>query len=240
MLGTGKSDVGKKRPINEDFIFVSNDPIGSLPNLYIVADGMGGHNAGDIASENAIRFFCDHVIANFNTEILDLLVGATRYANQRVFELSKQMSAYAGMGTTFLAACLHEDSLYIAHVGDCRLYLVRDHNIMQITTDHTFVMDLVKAGEITFNEARNHPKRNIITRALGIDDELLVDGLITKTHPGDIFIMCSDGLTTMLGDKEILQLVLTDCELAVKTDALIDGANQNGGSDNISVVLIQR
>lgn len=239
MIGIGKSDVGKMRTVNEDFIFVSNEHLGSLPNLYCLADGMGGHNAGDVASLNAVRFFCDYIIENQSAEPLDLMISATKYANESVLKMSAESPGLDGMGTTFLAAVNLDGVLYIAHVGDCRLYLIRDNQIMQITTDHTYVMEMVKAGEITLNEARNHPSRNIITRALGTSHDLLVDGLLLNLKDNDLCLMCSDGLTTMVSDHDIQKVLNEDWELSVKLDRLIDMANENGGIDNVSAILIK-
>lgn len=242
MTGFGKSDIGRVRLCNEDSIFVQNSPGGCLHNFYIVADGMGGHKSGEVASGNAVKFF-RHFVEYKNeigkTEILDILVEGVGYANKKVYEMSKEDDAYTNMGTTFLVASVYEDKVFIAHVGDSRLYIVRNDEIKQITSDHTYVMEMVRSGIITKEEAKIHPDRNIITRALGIDEELSIDGIFYKILPDDIIIMCSDGLYEMIDDDGILSIVSDKAlNLEERTEKLIKTANLCGGRDNISVVLI--
>ena len=240
MVGIGKSDIGKLRENNEDSIFVQNSDIGCLKNVFIVADGMGGHKSGEVASSNAVRFFCEFIQnINESKEILDTIVEGVGYANKKVKELSETSDAYTNMGTTFLVASIYDDKLYIAHVGDSRLYIVRNNEIKQITTDHTYVMDMVKSGVITKEEAKVHPDRNIITRALGVDKNLSIDGIFNKIYNDDIIIMCSDGLYEMLEDDKILNIAqITSLSLEKKAEKLIENANLFGGRDNISVILI--
>jgi len=240
MTGVGKSDVGKIRSCNEDSIFVKNSDIGCLRNLYIVADGMGGHKSGEVASSNAVRFFCEFIEKNTEkNEILDTLIEGVVYANRMVKEMSKTDEAYYNMGTTFLAASIHDEKIYIAHVGDSRLYIIRNNEIKQITTDHTYVMDMVRSGFITREEAKFHPDRNIITRALGVDENLSIDGIFNKIFLGDIVIMCSDGLYEMIDDKDILNIAEDKIlSLEEKAEKMIECANSLGGKDNVSVVLI--
>lgn len=240
MTGVGKTDVGKIRKCNEDTVFVCNTNIGPLPDLYIVADGMGGHRSGDVASRNAVDYFCGFVAAlEGECEILDALIDSAKYANRKVYQLSLEKDEYTNMGTTFLAAVICEGKVYIAHVGDCRLYIIRDGSIRQVTSDHTYVMELVKSGMISREEAAVHPERNIITRALGVDDDVYIDGLFQNLLPEDIVIICSDGLYEMIDDDKILEIVSDkNLNLECKADKLIDAANLGGGKDNISVVLI--
>lgn len=239
MTGVGITDTGLVRVNNEDSIFVSNTQVSMLPNLYIVADGMGGHKAGNIASSYSIKFFCEYINNCYDNEILDIIVSAVKYSNDKVYSMSLDNDDYYNMGTTFLAAVINDSKLYIAHVGDCRLYIIRNEKIYQITTDHTYVMEMVKAGEITYDEAKIHPKRNIITRALGIEIGITVDGLINDVLEGDIILICSDGLSNMLTDNEILQIVNnSETEIPQKSKELINTANNNGGRDNISVIVI--
>lgn len=239
MTGVGITDTGLVRVNNEDSIFVSNTQVSMLPNLYIVADGMGGHKAGNIASSYSIKFFCEYINNCYDNEILDIIVSAVKYSNDKVYSMSLDNDDYYNMGTTFLAAVINDGKLYIAHVGDCRLYIIRNEKIYQITTDHTYVMEMVKAGEITYDEAKIHPKRNIITRALGIEIGITVDGLINDVLEGDIILICSDGLSNMLTDDEILQIANnSETEIAQKSKELINTANNNGGRDNISVIVI--
>lgn len=240
MTGIGKTNKGRVRMQNEDSIFVSNTGIGNLPNIFIVADGMGGHKAGDIASNFSIKYFCEYIHNNhFEDEILDLLIGGVKYSNENVYKMSLQDDNYTNMGTTFLAAVVKDGKIYIAHVGDSRLYIIRGGEIFQVTTDHTYVMEMIKAGEITYLEAKNHPNRNVITRALGVGNEILVDGIFSNVLEDDIVLICSDGLSSMITDNEILQIVSQkNLLLENKLDKLIEAANNNGGCDNISVILI--
>lgn len=239
MIGYGKTDKGILRTANEDNIFVSNKSVGRLNNLYIVADGMGGHKAGNIASLYVIKYFLEYVNSeNSGDDILDILVSGVDYANNMVYEMSLSNYEYSGMGTTFLAASIVGSKVFIVHVGDCRLYIFRQGSLAQITTDHTFVMEMVREGEITIEEARTHPKRNVITRALGVDSKVYADGLFSSIEDNDIILMCSDGLTEMVSSEEILAVLLKDKSLEGKIDELIDIANAHGGKDNISVVLI--
>ncbi len=240
MTGIGKSDIGKVRTCNEDSIFVQNSPIGCLQNLYIVADGMGGHKSGEVASGNAVKYFCEFIKnRNPEGEILDILVEGVGYANKKVNEMSKTDEVYSNMGTTFLAASLSQDKIYIAHVGDSRLYLVRNNEIKQLTTDHTYVMDMVKSGFISRDEAKSHPDRNIITRALGIEESLSIDGIFNKLLHNDIIVMCSDGLYEMIDDNIILN-ISGDISLSLekRAEKMIEYANSFGGKDNVSVILI--
>lgn len=240
MTGIGKSDIGKIRKCNEDSIFVQNSPIGCLKNLYIVADGMGGHKSGDVASSNAVKYFCEFIKNTVGEkEILDILVDGVLYANRKVFELSQEDEAYTNMGTTFLAASVYDGKIYIVHVGDSRLYIVRNNKIKQITTDHTYVMEMVRSGIISKEEAKTHPDRNIITRALGIDSDLSIDGIFNKIFQDDVIVMCSDGLYEMVDDDYILNIINDEfLNLEEKAEKMIECANSFGGRDNISVVLI--
>jgi len=240
MTGIGKSDIGKVRTCNEDSVFVINSPIGCLQNLYIVADGMGGHKSGEVASSNAVKYFCEFIEnRNQEGEILDILVEGVGYANKKVYEMSKENEAYSNMGTTFLAASFSHDKIYIAHVGDSRLYIIRNNEIKQLTTDHTYVMDMVRSGFISKEEAKFHPDRNIITRALGIDGSLSVDGIFNKILHNDIIVMCSDGLYEMIDDNDILNIA-EDISLSLekRAEKMIEYANSLGGKDNVSVILI--
>ncbi len=239
MIGVGNTDVGKLRKINQDYVYINNEPIGSLDNLYIVADGVGGHNAGEVASESAIDFFEQFIYETEDDEILDLLVSALSYANEQVFKLSKTNKAYENMGTTLLATTIKNGKIFIAHVGDCRLYGIRNNKIAQMTSDHTYAMDLFKAGIISKEEAKNSKDSNILTRAIGTDKNVKADALFCDILENDIFIMCSDGLSDMLTDDEIFKIASKDIPTEDKVNYLIQKANDNGGKDNIAVVVIE-
>ena len=242
MLGYGRTDIGKVRPKNEDSIYVSNEPIGKLGNLYIVADGMGGHRAGQVASNTAIEAFLAYLNKyqpDSTEEPLDMLIGCINMANDAVYKLGRMYDEYSEMGTTFIAATIEGSNMFVAHVGDSRLYKISDNKIEQITNDHSLVAEMVRAGQLTEEEARVHPQRNCITRAVGTDSSVVSDGLIVRVKENDTILICSDGLSTMLEDDEICNLATAKgFSVEERADMLISAANNNGGCDNISVVII--
>jgi len=229
---------------NEDTIFCSTEPLGSLPNLFIVADGMGGHNAGEVASSKSLEY-CKNFIHNSTLpistkpeDILDILMAAAHQANRDVFNLSVASPSFSGMGTTFSACSIFGDSLALAHIGDSRVYTIGAEGIIQITTDHTFVQELVDAGSIAPNEAKIHPQRNMLTRVLGCDPSTEAEGFLHDLSGVDSVLLCSDGLTDMLSDNEILNIANQQAPPKSRVEALIAAANLQGGIDNISVVII--
>ncbi len=241
MIGFGNTDVGRLRKVNQDYVYINNEPIGSLDNLYIVADGVGGHKAGEVASEVAIDSFEQFIYETEDDEVLDLLVSALAYANEQVFNLAKTNKQYENMGTTLLATTIKNNKIFIAHVGDCRLYGIRNNKIAQMTSDHTYVMDLFKAGVISKEEAENSKESNVLTRALGTEKNVKADALFCDVFEDDIFIMCSDGLSDMLTDDEIFQLASEkSVPTQEKVENLIQEANNNGGRDNIAVIIIEK
>lgn len=240
MVIIGKTNIGKKREINEDTIFVSDQPIGSLPNLCIVADGMGGHNGGEVASSKSVSFFCGYIMERecLEEDLLDFLTAAAAYANTEVHKLSKSDVSLNGMGTTFTACVIKNGRAYIVHVGDSRLYSLSGHTLKQQTTDHTYINEMIKAGLLTPEQARSHPKRNMLTRVLGVDDNIQTDGLLLDAEGLNAILLCSDGLTGMLTNEDITNIIIDYTEPEQKALALIDAANALGGNDNISVILI--
>lgn len=240
MKGFGKSDIGRKRKLNEDSIFVLNEPIGRLPNLYIVADGMGGYKGGNVASSSSIKYFCEFVRGyTGDDDIPDLIIEGVKYANRMIIRDARADEIkLGGMGTTFDAAVIDNNRLYAAHVGDSRIYSVCE-KIRQITTDHSYVMELVKAGKLTMEEARWHPDKNCITRALGVNEDLLVDVLI-EDFSGGYIVLCTDGLTNMLVDSEIYEIVTGKGSVEEKLERLVERANNYGGYDNISAIIIDK
>lgn len=247
MYAIGKVDIGKKRTRNEDSIFVSNEPIGILPNLFIVADGMGGHKAGGVASQMAIRAFCDYIASHEHVDIRTredvtiLLKLGIRHANYKIFEMSKEDEAYQGMGTTFTVGTVIENIVYLAHVGDTRLYLVNDRSIFQATTDHSLVQEMLEQGFISENEIKMHPQRHIITRAVGTYAKVKVDTLIYDLSKVKYILLCSDGLTSMLSDEEIHEILKQETiSMEQIIDELIDAANTKGGLDNIAVIIAKK
>ena len=234
------TDIGRKRELNEDYIYTSGQPIGALPNLFIVADGMGGHKAGDYASMHTVDRFVE-VIRELGEEhgVQDAINEAVTAANTYIYQRSRENSNLSGMGTTLvLASCIGNEAI-VANIGDSRLYLVNDDAMTQITRDHSLVEEMVTLGGIDREMARNHPDKNIITRAVGVKEKVAADFFEVDLTKGDKLLLCSDGLTNMLRDEEIYQIIQNNKELEQAAKALVDAANENGGRDNIAVVLVE-
>lgn len=232
------TDVGRARESNQDYVYTSENAVGDLPNLFIVADGMGGHNAGDFASKHAVEQIVDYIERSPMTNPVDLIRGALNKANKSLMDMSKRDETMNGMGTTAVIATISEDQLLVANVGDSRLYLVRD-DITQITKDHSLVQEMVRMGEMDASEAVHHPDKNIITRAVGAFDELNIDFFEQQLEPGDMILMCSDGLTNMVDDTNISQIMRTGRDVVEKVQRLVEAANRGGGKDNITVAIIE-
>ena len=231
------TDIGQRRKQNQDYVFTSEIPVGPLSNLFIVADGMGGHNAGDYASKHAIERIVEEVEASKDS-VVDTLERAIQSANRYIRIKSRENEDMNGMGTTVVAATITEDVIYVANVGDSRLYIINS-GIRQITVDHSLVEEMVRMGGINREQAREHQDKNIITRAIGAEDELKIDFFQVKLQKGDFILLCSDGLTNMIEDEEICMLLLSQKDIVSKAETLVAAANRNGGKDNISVVLIE-
>ena len=232
----GKTDIGVVRTMNQDYLFYSTEPVGVLPNLFIVAYGMGGHKAGDYASRLAVENFVKYVREAKTDVPIRIVDDAVRYVNRLVLKEASENEDYAGMGTTFVAAFIKDDILFVANIGDSRLYLI-DDELTQVTEDHSFVGAMLRAGEITKEEAAHHPDKNIITRAIGAAKEPKVDFFEVDLEKGDRILLCSDGLTNMVSD-EVIQDIFASCYLGDIADELIEEAKKNGGTDNISVIVI--
>ena len=232
------TDIGQKRKMNQDYIFTSQEPIGNLPNLFVVADGMGGHNAGDFASRYGVSVMVETVRRDKNFNPVKIMRNAMEAANREVLEQSREDPAMAGMGTTMVACTLVGGYAYVANVGDSRLYLAND-TMTQISQDHSLIAEMVRLGELTPEEGRNHPDKNIITRAIGATDTVDIDFFNVELKRGDIVLMCSDGLTNMLEDEEIREIVSGQKDIIEKAQKLVVAANNNGGKDNIAVILIE-
>lgn len=231
------TDIGKRRAMNQDYVFTSENPVGNLPNLFIVADGMGGHNGGGYASEFAVSVVYKTVEESENKLPRKVLEEAIKEANREVRKRASEDPELGGMGTTMVAATINGNCLHVANVGDSRLYVVGEE-IRQITTDHSYVEEMVRMGGLDRESARTHPKKNIITRAIGADDEVVPDFFTVKLQAGDIVLMCSDGLTNMLDDEEIRMILCGQRDIVEKAEELVKAANNNGGKDNIAVVLV--
>ncbi|MCI5569975.1 MAG: Stp1/IreP family PP2C-type Ser/Thr phosphatase [Candidatus Alectryocaccobium sp.] len=234
------TDVGKIRSINQDYIFTSQDPVGNLPNLFVVADGMGGHNAGDFASHYGVSVMVETVRKDTNFNPVKIIRNGIAAANREVLKSSREDPAMAGMGTTMVAACVVGEYLYVANVGDSRLYLIDEENIKQVSQDHSLIAEMVRLGELAPEEARNHPDKNIITRAVGTEENVEIDFFDLKLEKGQWFLMCSDGLSNMVEDNEIHRILgEASKEERDPSLALIEQANANGGKDNIAVIAVQ-
>ena len=232
------TDVGMVRKINQDYVYTSEKPLGNLPNLFLVADGMGGHKAGDYASRCAVETICEVVEKSLEKEPVIILQKAIEAANEQIYQMSKVDEKYEGMGTTVVAAALFGNSLQVANVGDSRLYVV-GNTIKQITRDHSWVAEMVRLGEMDSDMAKNHAKKNIITRAVGAGQKIEIDFFSLDLAEGESILMCSDGLTNMLEDEEIRMIMQGQRDVVERVQALVEEANKRGGMDNISVVLIE-
>ena len=231
------TDIGQKRQMNQDYIYTSVEPVGNLPNLFVVADGMGGHNAGDFASRCSVSVLVDTVKKDKNFNPVKIIRSGIEEANREILAQSRQNETMAGMGTTMVAATVVGGYDYVANVGDSRLYLAREV-LRQITQDHSLVAEMVRLGELSPEEARNPPDKNIITRAVGTAEDVKIDFFDIKLEPGDQLLMCSDGLSNMVSDRDILEILRTGPG-ENKAQELVDQANANGGKDNIAVIVIE-
>lgn len=232
------TDIGRKRKLNQDYVFTSERAIGNLPNLFIVADGMGGHKAGEYASKYTVETICNCVERSFEKNPMMILQKAIETANTHIRRRASEDVSLEGMGTTVVAATCLGRYLQVANVGDSRLYVVNEE-IRQITRDHSLVEEMVRMGGIAREAARNHPDKNIITRAIGASDIVEADFFTVELEAGDIVLLCSDGLTNMLEDQEIRDILGENGELSEKAQRLVEVANAHGGKDNIAVILIQ-
>ena len=231
------TDIGRKRKLNQDFVYSSDEPVGNLKNVYIVADGMGGHQAGDYASKCTVETMVREIRGCFEQIPIRILSRAIRIANDQVRRKAREDESLYGMGTTVVAATFLGRYLQVANVGDSRLYIINEE-VRQITRDHSLVEEMVRMGGLDRETARNHPDKNIITRAIGARDTIEIDFFHEELKSGDLVLMCSDGLTNMLEDEEIGRILKTPGTIEEKAERLIDAANQNGGRDNIAVILI--
>ncbi len=236
-----KTDVGKAREINEDYYYIT--PPGEEPRVYILADGMGGYNGGEVASKLAVTTTLSYIQSNFASipkdkeDILNLVKSAVEYANMVVYEKASKEKELEGMGTTLDVCLIYHNKVYIGHVGDSRVYRIRKEFIRKLTHDHSYVQKLVKDGTITEEEATHHPKKNMLMKALGckafVDPDVTIKGFIKD----DILLMCSDGLTNMVNDEEIYKIIKKEGTLAA--EKLVEKANENGGYDNVTAIVIR-
>ncbi len=236
----GLSDVGCVRELNEDSFCVHGFNDDEEKSFCVLADGMGGHNAGEVASQNAVKFIAESLQEiSDDKEIPRKIYDAIISANDRIYKMSCENIIHSGMGTTVVTAYITDKTAYLANVGDSRAYAIRGDEILQITTDHSVVAELLMSGMITEEEARNHPQRNIITRAVGTEENVKIDVFEYDFSPGDILVMCSDGLSTMLDDREIFEIVNSEDTSRETVKKLIESAKEKGGIDNITVICIR-
>ena len=232
------TDIGQKRSSNQDYVFSSEQPIGNLPNLFIVADGMGGHKAGDYASRYTVETLEKLIRESTLSEPAAIIESAVKQANTMLLEEANNHEEMKGMGTTLVICTIHDNVLTVANVGDSRLYVV-DKQLRQITRDHSLVDEMVRMGEINADEARVHPDKNIITRAVGAADHVEADFFEVELCEDDRILLCTDGLTNMVRDKEICDTIRQNDNIETAASQLVAMANANGGRDNITVMIIK-
>jgi protein phosphatase len=232
------TDVGQKRNMNQDYVYTSEKPVGNLPNLFVVADGMGGHKAGDFASKFTVQQLVKSIESIPEINPIKLIRQSIETANKELLIKANGNSDLSGMGTTLVVATIVNDCIYIANIGDSRLYIINS-GIKQITKDHSLVEEMIRMGEIDREDARNHPDKNIITRAIGAGEEITVDFFEMKLEHEDTILMCSDGLTNMIEDEEISRIIQKQITPEQKAQKLVEIANLNGGKDNIAVIIIE-
>jgi protein phosphatase len=232
------TDIGERRRINQDYVFCSETAIGKLPNLFIVADGMGGHNAGDYASRFCVEFFKEKIEQSDKELPIASIGDAIQETNKALRNKAMEQIELEGMGTTFVAATIIGNELYVANIGDSRLYVI-GKEMKQITEDHSLVEAMVKSGELDRLQARVHPNKNVVTRALGANSEVEPDFFEVSLEEDDLILICSDGLTNMLEDEKIEQIIKETQDLQTAVETLVSLANQNGGKDNIAIILIR-
>lgn len=239
MHAYAQTDVGKVRHHNQDYLYSSSKPVGILHNLYAVADGMGGHKAGDYASRFVVEHLISYVEAANASFIIPMLENGIKEINRRLYVRSMNEEELSGMGTTLVAATIEGTTLYVANVGDSRLYLYRSGRITQVTRDHSYVEEMVALGKMVRDSKDYIENKNIITRALGASQQVSVDFFEIELKHGDYILLCSDGLSNMINEEEMSVIISQSGTLKEKTEALIDLANAHGGRDNIAVVLIE-
>lgn len=231
------TDVGRVRECNQDYIYSSSDPVGCLDNLLLVADGMGGHNAGDYASRFMVEELNNYVRERREGLPIQVLREGIWQVNRQLYKKSLENPALSGMGTTLVAATTHSGTLYVANVGDSRLYLFREGHLRQVTRDHSYVEEMVARGQMERNSRDYQRRKNIITRALGIMDRVDVDFFEEELLPKDLLLMCSDGLSNMITDEEMALVLSENASLKYKAEKLAGQANSYGGRDNIAVIV---
>src|SRR5699024_388328 len=232
------TDVGRVRQTNQDYIYASSRQIGNLPNLFVVADGMGGHNGGDFASRYAVETLVKTVEADTNFNPIKIIRNAIETANRKLLKKAGERKELKGMGTTVVAATVVGHYAYVANVGDSRLYIA-GQKMDQVTRDHSLVGEMIRMGELSKEEARTHPDRNIITRALGTAGDVAIDVFDVKLEKDSRIVPCYDGLSGMVSDEEMYEVRRECGDGSDPSVALMEKANENGGKDNIAVIVVE-
>lgn len=236
-----RTDIGKKRAINEDYLDVVEKEQGMV--LAVLADGMGGHNAGDVASELAVRFLVDrfhksklHLTSDANA-VSSWLKEAYEGANERISTIAESDPSCKGMGTTLIAAVFQNNKVTFAHIGDSRVYLYSKGEINPLTKDHSYVNVLLDSGEINEEQARTHPRKNMLMKAIGTEISIDPDILTVSVRPEEYVLICSDGLSNMVSAEQMVHVLQSEATLNAKVETLIELANEQGGEDNISLII---
>ena len=237
MYSVALTDVGRKRLVNQDTVYISDTPVGVLPNLYIVADGMGGEKAGDYASKSLIGYMLTYIEHTIKMPVT-AIQGAIEYANANLFAEGSKNPNLSGMGTTVVAASIIDNTLHVFNVGDSRCYVLDENSISQITKDHSLVEMLVSKGEITRESAEYKENKSKITRAVGAEERVLIDSFEVDLAGNEYVLLCSDGLTNMVDDRTIFNIISSSAGVKSSAKRLVEEANLSGGSDNISILLI--
>lgn len=242
LIASGNTDIGRKRKTNQDSFYM-----GLEQKLFVVADGMGGHNGGDIASQLAIKIFPDYLAKNLEMDPVNLLTGSIKECNRSIKNFGEAQPELTGMGTTIVSFFFKGQNLYVGNVGDSRAYLINHKKIYQLSRDHSLVQEKLNYGVYNREQAALDPQKNVLVRTVGFEDDVEVDIFVYKVNKNDIFLICSDGLHGKVSDEDILYLVnkfIPDPGLATQaaaenlTTALIDQANENGGQDNITAIVV--
>ena len=233
------TDTGRVRSMNQDYIYASPEKVGSLPDLFLVADGMGGHKAGDYASRFMVENLVVYLTHRHDGPCVTQIKEGIKTVNKALYEMSLEREEFQGMGCTLVAAVIEDGVLYAANIGDSRLYLIHDGFIRQITRDHSYVEEMVAMGMMQRGSADYNRKKNIITRAAGIRPDIVPDFFEEELEQGDYILLCSDGLSNMVDNDTMCSIVLSEGTLKEKAQRLIAEANERGGTDNIAVVLVK-
>ncbi|AEV69136.1 Stp1/IreP family PP2C-type Ser/Thr phosphatase [Acetivibrio clariflavus] len=237
------SDKGRVRETNEDSYKVISGREG-LPDTFIVADGMGGHNSGELASRMAVDLSEEYLLKFLQPgldeeNILPFICNMMTEVNRCIYLKAKESEENFGMGTTFVIGMFFNGKFFIGHVGDSRVYLLRNGSLQKLTTDHSYIEELIKNGSLSREEARNHPRKNVITRALGCEENVDIDTYCVDVDNDDLFVLCTDGLTNMLSENDILAVINSDDEPQYICSELVKLANERGGEDNITVIIVK-